>query len=331
MNHRERLEYAIHREKADCVAVSFWRHFPVDDQSAESLAKATIAYQELFDFDLVKVSPSSSFCLQDWGAKDEWRGHPEGTRDYLEPVISNADDWVKLKVLDPKKGRLAEQLKCLRLIKSKLGSDTPFIQSIFSPLAQAKNLAGKTDLQFYLRRYPEQFAAGLEVITESTFKFIEECLKIGVDGLFYAVQYALYDLLSEGEFNTFGKTYDSKLFELIGAFKLNMLHIHGKNIMFDAVADYPMQIFNWHDRETEPNLKSGLGKTKGAVCGGVGRVETMVLGDTRKISSEINDAINQTAGKGLIIGTGCVLPQTAPIGNIFAAVEYARSKSVDDV
>ena len=200
MNHRERIERAIHREKVDHLPVSFWRHFPVDDQSAERLAGATIAYQEQFDFDLVKVSPSSSFCLQDWGAKDIWKGHSEGTRDYLAPVITKPEDWLNLKVLDPQKGRLGEQLECLKLIKSKLNPNTPFIQSIFSPLAQAKNLAGKTDLQFYLRRYPEQFHAGLEVITESTSRFIEECLKIGIDGLFYAVQYASFDLLSKEEF-----------------------------------------------------------------------------------------------------------------------------------
>jgi uroporphyrinogen decarboxylase len=331
MNHRERIERAIHREKVDCIPVSFWRHFPVDDQNAERLARSTLAYQELFDFDLVKVSPSSSFCLQDWGAKDEWRGHPEGTRDYLEPVITKPDDWLNLKVLDPQKGHLCEQLKCLRLIKSKLTPNTPFIQSIFSPLAQAKNLVGKTDLQFYLRHYPEQFKAGLEIITETTSRFIEECLNIGVGGLFFAVQYASYDLLSVDEFVSFGKQYDSKLFELMEAFWFNVLHIHGKNIMFDEVSDYPVQILNWHDRETEPDLKIGLDKSTGAVCGGVGRIETMVLGDTQRITSEIDDAVQQTSGKGLIIGTGCVLPQTAPIGNIFAAVDYAHSISVNNV
>ena len=331
MNHRERIERAIHREKIDRLPVSFWRHFPVDDQNAERLARATIAHQELYNFDLVKVSPSSSFCLQDWGAKDIWKGHPEGTRDYLTPVIKKPEDWLNLKVLDPKKGRLGEQLECLKLIKSKLDPNTPFIQSIFSPLAQAKNLAGKTDLQYYLRRYPEQIHAGLEVITESTSRFIEECHRIGIDGLFYAVQFASFDLLSREEFILFGKKYDAKLFPPISGFWLNMLHIHGKNIMFDEVSDYPAQIFNWHDRETDPDLRNGLQRSKGAVCGGVGRVETMVLGDPEKIHSEIDDAVYQTTGKGLILGTGCVLPQTAPMGNIFAAVEYARSLSISYV
>ena len=101
--------------------------------------------------------------------------------------------------------------------------------------------------------------------------------------------------------------------------------------MFEEVSDYPAQIFNWHDRETDPDLRIGLNKSKGAVCGGVGRVETMVLGDPQKIFTEIDDAFHQTSGKGLIIGTGCVLPQTAPMGNVFAAVDYAHSLSVSNV
>ncbi len=331
MNHHERIECAIHRENVDQLPISFWRHFPVDDQNALRLAKATLTYQEQYNFDLVKVSPSSSFCLQDWGAKDVWNGHPEGTRDYLHPVITKPDDWLNLKVLDPKKSRLGEQLECLKLIKSKLKPYTPFIQSIFSPLAQAKNLAGKTELQFYIRRYPEQLHAGLEVITESTSRFIEECLKIGIDGLFFAVQYASFDLLSKEEFCSFGKKYDSQLFSLMNEFWVNMLHIHGKNIMYDEVSDYPVKIINWHDRETEPSLKIGLKKISGAVCGGLARVETMVLGDPQKINYEIDDAVKQTSGKGLIIGTGCVLPQTTPIGNIFAALEHAHSFTLDNV
>ncbi len=331
MNHRERIERTIHKEKVDNLPVSFWRHFPVDDQNAERLARSSIAYQELFDFDLVKISPSSSYCLQDWGARDVWRGHPEGTRDYLDSVIKNPEDWGKLSVLDPTKGHLGEQLECLRLVKSKLNPDTPLIQSIFSPLAQAKNLAGKTDLLYHIRQYPDQFKAGLEIIADTTAGFIEECLKIGIDGLFFAVQFASFDLLTGEEFISFGKYYDSKLFELMNSFWLNMVHIHGKNIMFDEILDYPAQIINWHDRETSPSLESGLGKFNGAVCGGLSRIDTMVLGDSQIIKKEIENAVKQTNGTGLIIGTGCVLPQTAPIGNVFTAVDYARSITTNHV
>ena len=102
MNHKDIMKKVINREKTPYIPAAFWRHFPVDDQEAGSLARSTVAFQEMFDCDFVKVSPPSSFCLKDWGAQDEWFADPEGTRDYLGAVIQYPDDWAKLPVLDPR-------------------------------------------------------------------------------------------------------------------------------------------------------------------------------------------------------------------------------------
>ncbi|MEA4909863.1 MAG: hypothetical protein VB089_19730, partial [Anaerolineaceae bacterium] len=57
----------------------------------------------------------------------------------------------------------------------------------------------------------------------------------------------------------------------------------------------------------------------GAVCGGLRRWETMVLGTPAQIRAEAEDAILSTNGTRFILGTGCVLPIVAPRGNILAA------------
>lgn len=327
LSHRERMERTLQGEKADQIPISLWNHFPVDDQQPELLAKATISFQKTYDFDFVKVMPPSSFCLKDWGAKDIWKGNNEGTRDYLTPVIKKQEDWKLLKTLNPLDGYLGNQLECLKLLKAKLPSDVPFIQTIFNPLSQAKNLAGKSTLLPYLRKSPRALHDGLKTITETTIRFIKECLKLKIDGFFFAVQHASYDLLSEIEFEEFVLKYDRELFELISEAWLNMVHIHGTNIMFDQMCKYPFQILNWHDRDTSPNLKQGAELSGSSVCGGLSRINTMVLGNEQSIRTEITDAIGQTDGKGLIIGTGCVMPLNTPYGNIMSAVEITRSFS----
>jgi uroporphyrinogen decarboxylase len=325
MDHKKTMNMVINREKPQYIPAAFWRHFPIDDLRSDSLARSTIAFQQMFNCDFVKVSPPSSFCLKDWGAKDEWFADPEGTRDYLGSVIQHPEDWEKLPVLDPRTGQLGAQLECLRLIKKSLPSDTPFIQTIFNPLSQAKNLAGKTDILHHIRQYPEQFKRGLETISQTTMRFMEECKKIGIDGIFYAVQHASYDLMTETEFLEFGKYYDSQFFKYIEPFWLNVLHVHGSHIMFDLVSDYPFQVFNWHDRETLPNLTGGLQKIEGSVCGGLSRIDAMVLGEPEEIKEEFEDALYQTGGTGFILGTGCVCPLTTPLGNIFTAIELAHT------
>ena len=140
MTKRERLEATILGEAADRTPVALWRHFPGDDQRPEDLAAATVAFQHRYDFDFVKVTPASSFCLRNWGAQDLWMGNTEGTRDYIHYPIQSPEDWHSLRPADPAAGALGAQLSCLRLIAEGLdnGDEVPFIQTIFSPLAQAR-------------------------------------------------------------------------------------------------------------------------------------------------------------------------------------------------
>ncbi len=162
ITHRQRLETCLAGESPDQTPVALWRHFPVDDQSPDSLARAIVDFQKLYDFDLVKVTPASSYCLKDWGAEDEWEGNTEGTRRYVGRVIQTAEDWTKLAILDPYKGALGSQLACLKMICGELGSGVPILQTIFSPLAQAKNLVGGEQLLVHLRQYPILVSAGLK-------------------------------------------------------------------------------------------------------------------------------------------------------------------------
>ena len=106
LSHRGRLEACISGGNPDRPPIALWRHFPVDDQTPDGLAAATIAFQKDYDFDLVKVTPASSFCLRDWGVEDEWRGATEGTREYTRRRIKNPEDWLQLEGLDPYKGYL---------------------------------------------------------------------------------------------------------------------------------------------------------------------------------------------------------------------------------
>lgn len=318
-SHRDRLEVCISGDKVDRPAIALWRHFPVDDQSPDTLAEATINFQRDYDFDLVKVSPSSSFCIRDWGAKDEWRGLPEGTRDYTHRVVQHPEDWEMLPFLDPYKGSLAGQIECLRLIAAELGGEVPIIQTIFSPLAQAKNLVGPDNLLIHVRRYPQALKSGLKIITESTQRFIDAARQTGIDGIFYAVQHAQYSLFTEDEYEIFGKSYDLQVFEVAQDLWLNMLHLHGTQIMFNKFLSYPVAIINWHDRETQPSLAEAKKKFSGALCGGLRRWQTMVLGTPDSVIAEAEDAIHSTGGQKLILGTGCVMPTIVPRGNIRAA------------
>lgn len=318
--HKERIQACLSNEALDRPPVALWRHLPVDDQNPRLLAEATLNFQRTYDFDLVKVTPASSFCVRDWGVEDQWRGHTEGTRQYTKRVIHEPRDWETLPVLSATASHLAAQLDCLRTIRAELGSDTPLLQTIFSPLAQAKNLAGNDTFIAHMRLYPEAVMKGLDTIAETTRRFVEACLDTGIDGVFYAIQHAQASMLTFEEYQTFGLPYDQKSLEPAQALWCNLLHLHGHDVYFSILDSLNFQIVNWHDRETFPSLSKAQELFNGVVCGGM-RQDSLVYEGQTQVREEAADAIQQTGGKRFILGTGCVVPVIASHGNLRAARE----------
>src|SRR5512138_3768793 len=106
MDKRERLEATFRGQSTDRTPVALWRHFPGDDYDPQDLATSIVSFQRRYDFDFVKVTPTSSYSVADWGARDEWRGKEEGTRVYTFYPVRAPDDWRRLPELDPRAGAL---------------------------------------------------------------------------------------------------------------------------------------------------------------------------------------------------------------------------------
>lgn len=319
---RERLQACLADDTAlDRPPVALWRHFPVDDQLPGKLAAATVNFQENHRFDLVKVTPASSFCLKDWGVQDAWDGNTEGTRQYTRRVINSPGDWENLPVLETSTApHLKRQLDCLQMVRDALGDQIPILQTVFSPLAQAKNLAGGEVLINHLHKHPEAVLRGLDTISETTRRFINAAIGTGIDGIFFAVQHARADMLSLDEYRIFGLPYDQAALAPARSLWCNLLHLHGTGIYIDLLRDYQhiFSVINWHDRETKPSLAEARQIFTETLCGGISQ-RTITLGDHAQVRKEARDALRQTSGRKFILGTGCVVPVIAPYGNIAMA------------
>ncbi len=330
MNKRERLTKTFAGESTDRTPVALWRHWPGDDQRAADLAASTIQFQKTYDWDFVKLTPSSSFCVTDFGVQDEWEGHIEGTRTYTKRVISRSLDWTDLRPLDPLRGALGRQLECVRLVCDGLrDDDVPILQTIFNPLAQAKNLAGNDTLVRHIRINPDRVHTGLNALTETTLRFIDALKRYPIAGIYYAVQHASYDMMTEDEYKTFGLPYDRKILEaLTDKWWFNMLHLHGEAPMFRLGASLPVQAINWHDQDAEPDLAHGKLQFNGAVCGGLSRWRHLHNGTPSAIRDQARAAVAQTNNRRFILSTGCVVMVTSPLSNIRAVRAVVEPQGV---
>lgn len=324
LSKRERLEKTIAGEKTDRVPVALWRHWPGDDQRPADLVRAVVDFQHQWDWDFVKVTPASSYCITDYGVQDQWVGHIEGIREYTRRAVNRSLDWTNLRKLDPLKGGLGQQVETARLLSETFKGDVPFIQTIFSPLSQAKNIAGGDLMIEHMRMAPERFKEGLDIITENIIRFMDSLRKTNVAGIFYAIQHATYTKLTRAEYEEFGRPYDLRILNALQPnWWFNMIHLHGTLPMLDVVVDYPVQAINWHDRESDPTIEAGKQQFSRAVCGGLGRFDVYTQTPTT-IQQQARDAIKATNAERLILSTGCVIMTNTPLSHIRAVREIVE-------
>jgi uroporphyrinogen decarboxylase len=325
MTKRERVLAAVARQPVDRPPVAFWRHVPDVDHTAEGLAAAMLDFHRRWDLDLIKVMSSGVYCVEDWGCTVAYQGSPNGAKQCTEHAVKTRGEWARIRPLDPGAGALGRELDAVRRIRKGRGDDAPILMTAFSPLTIARKLAGER-LREDLRAEPSAVQAALEAITETTARHMRAALEAGADGIFFATQAATPEVLTAEEHGRWDVPYARRVLEAVqGASALTLLHVHGKDIYFDAMADLPGHAINWHDRLTAPTLTDAKRRRRGgAVVGGLGEGTTLRRGPVAAIIEQVHDAVRQTEGVGIVVGPGCVLPLDVPDAHLAAVVDTVR-------
>jgi len=322
MNSRERIYKTINKEKTDRIPAAFWSHFPFEDETSDGLANAIINFQNKYDFDLIKITPISGYFAEAYGAKFIKLNSKidKGSRECISFPIKKYTDWEKISEINVDSHILERELEVIRIVRKRLGNEILIVQTVPNPLTLAKDLRSDNLWLDDIKNHPREIMNGLESITKNILKFCLASVDAGADGIFLFTQVASFDLFTEEEYKKFGMKYDLNILEKLKE-SLLILHIHGLNIMFDLLKDYPVDIFNWHDRLTQPNLREARKKCKGAFIGGLDEDNVLLNGNIVDVKNQVKNAIEQTEGEQIIIGPGCVLPIDTPEENIFAVKE----------
>jgi uroporphyrinogen decarboxylase len=318
MNKRERIQAALAGSPVDRMPVAFWRHWPGDDQSQDSLVEVALDFQARYDLDFIKLPVSSTYTVQDWGVTHEYRGSIMGDRTYLERAIKAVDDWDRIQLLDVKRGTYGWHLQALRQIMQRKQKDAPLIVTLFNPLSVLLYLAGDEIGLAHLRQYPQRVVPALQAVTETCANFAREAINAGADGVFLSAKQASYEMMNDQEYERFGRPGDLAVLKAASAGWFNVLHLHGQHPMLPRLADYPVQVLNWHDRTTTPSLSQAAKFFPGALMGGVEQYQTLHLKTAEEVAAQVREAIRQMNGRRLIIAPGCTYPISVPHANLLA-------------
>lgn len=334
MTRKERIQAALAKKEVDRLPVSVWMHFSKYDQDPRSLAECMINFNEKYDYDFIKLMPFGAYTTPDWGAKLDIFCDKYKEVVISAPGIGCIEDYYRIDALPPTYGTWGKQLQLVQYM-SKIGrKDTPFIQTVFTPMTTLRKLAGAR-LITDMTETPEAIHKALFEITKTTVHFVQACIDAGTSGFFFATQCADFDYMSSDMHAEFCKPYD---LQVINSFKdatyFNVLHIHGSNIMFDTVKNYPLNCLSWHDRfPSGPDFAKARQISEKAFLGGIKEAPTVVNGilhyssflsesTPQQIIEHIKTAMAMIKdGKGLLIGPGCVADPRVSDENLKAVRE----------
>jgi uroporphyrinogen decarboxylase len=323
MTRWERVEAALHRAEVDRIPISLWKHYHLQDRAPGQLAEVTIALHRQFDTDLIKLTPSGLYPIQDWGATIQFGRDDNFLPLAVQPVISSAHDWEALPKLDVNKGALRRELEMIHHVATGLNGRAPFMMTLFSPLNIAYKLCGDQvsgeQVVGYMRQSTRQLHAGLSVIRDVAIEYAAACLAAGASGIFFATQMATTDLMTRDEFKEFGGAYDLPVLEsLLGKSRVTMLHVCKQNLMFDLVADYPVDVINWAARTSGTSLADARHLTDTPLAGGLS-LATLLDGSEKEVLAEAREAIAEAGRRGFILAPDCVIKGPSPDANLAAA------------
>jgi uroporphyrinogen decarboxylase len=322
LRYRDLIAAALHGEPLPICPVAAWRHHPGDDQSAEGLALATLAFQRRFDFDLVKVTPASTWQARDYGLRDAWQDDPIGRRAIVGRVVSSPEDWLHLPELNPWEGFSARILAAVRRVRAQLPRSVPVLATVFNPYFQATQLAGPERLQQHLDQAGDRVARGLAVIAANTRAVIQELVGLGIDGIYLASQHAGKDGPDAHRYADFALADDLACLDT-APLPLNLLHLHGAAVHWQlyrglraAVLHYDSSAANPDPVQLAGDYPCGLstGPTPAALVGhGPAMIEASILALRARM-----------AGGRFVLSPGCAVPLAYRPDNLDALTAAAR-------
>lgn len=295
----ERVQAAVKGEPVDRVPFCFWHHFKPEG-SGERLAAFTMEFfVEKFHLDIAKIMPDLPY--------------PAPEQPFFE-----AEQMRFLPRLDLDTPMFAEQLVCIRALRSRLGSDYPILLTLFSPLTYALRFMGKQKAIAEARKNPDPFEEGLGTISANLRRLMEAAIETGASGIFFSCMGATTADFTREEYARFGRPYDLHALEGAGKGWLNTVHVHadpnqsGDQIYFEAFTDYPVSVMSWSDRITGPSISEALTLTDKCLMGGLWERGPLIHGSETELENEILSAVSQTKGRRLILANGCSIPDDAP-------------------
>lgn len=340
MTHRERLMAAVKGEWLDRPCAAFWGpHYNLEEGSARDLAYATIANQQAYDWDFIKVMESGMYFPEAFG-QDMPANFTENMQSWVNVekfIVNHGKDWLKLRPLEVKGNEIFERnVEVIKRVADHFQGDVPILPTVFSPVSMAGEMVGgffdEAKIVSMIEYDTKEVEYGLSVIEETLINLMNAYIDAGADGFFFGFQNGLNEKMGWDAFMKFEHAGSERV---INAVKdrtwFNMAHLcngrfdKAENTKFiEGCLDLPFDAFNYSNTWSDimPSFADIRKKTDKVLVGGIqhsamplGRISWNSLknndftgGDRAVIKAKLRARVDKAieeAGNKLVIAGGC--------------------------
>ncbi len=291
------------------IPAAFFLHFSREFHTGQAAVEKHLEYFHYTGMDFVKIQYERTF--------------PQ------IPDIRTPDDWAKMPHygLDFYEG----QLKAVEGLVKAAKNEAVIVQTLYSPYMCAGHTTSDALLTEHLNQAPDKVKKGLEIITDSLMLFVQECIRLGVDGFYTSTQGGEAGRFQEpGVFEQTIKPYDLTLMnEINNRCEFNILHVCDYLRDYDDYSlflEYPGDIVNCPLKLTNGAItaKQAAQMFNRPYMGGLERKGIIANGTPRQISQAAQSVLKEAPGR-FVLAADCTVPAETPWHNLKIAIDTAHA------
>ncbi|HDG98309.1 MAG TPA: hypothetical protein ENG73_09100, partial [Desulfobacterales bacterium] len=303
----ERVDRVLDGKDVDYPPLSLWYHFGVQHGSGEQFAKISLEYFRFYDLDFLKVM------------NDYFYPPPNGL-----DAVRTREDLERITPFDVEDSPWQQQFKALEILNRELQGKAYFIDTVFDPWQSLRrNMAGE-NINELMETEPGATLEALDIIAENLIAYCKKSLALGSAGIFMSIP-AARELITHENFLKFVKPFAMKVLQAIsGMASMNTAHIHGENLYFEDVLDFPVNVFSWWDRGPNgPSLEWVKKATRACVMGGINQ-KIVARTTPAFLKKHVREALEMGGKSRFFLANGCSIDSWTYPGSILAIVKTAR-------
>ena len=311
-NRREAVLAVLDASKPqETIPAAFFLHFDPHYHRGRAAVEKHLEFFRYTGMDFVKIQYELPFPL-----------HPE---------IRRPEDWARMPLYG--KEYYQPQLEVVKGLVREAKGEALILHTLYSPFMLAGEAVGAETVVAHIRENPDATKRGIGIIAESLMIFVQECIRLGVDGFYHSTQGGEASRLGGSPlFEACVKPFDLLLMnEINRSCVFNILHICDYDAGYDDLTpflDYPGQVVNCslHLGEgmlTPQEVSTLFGRP---FMGGLERKGILATGSPDEVEQAVADTLRQASDR-FILGADCTVPGGTHWDNLRAAIAAAHNNS----